>query len=359
MRALASFLVATTIVACRPSGTTASPAPTSASSAATVPSASASAAPTASTAPSTHDALGALPKPAGRRGAIRVVGYPKTVGTGMNDPADWVGFTTDGSEYGYCGNFGGRDPQMTKCETVLRDGSSKKRDSEKGDFYSAAAMKELSAWRTSAGLTHLSFKNGFELWMAKPLTGEWDFSDVTIGVNTIAGDGTTTSAVVKLGGSVDGEPAVYPVVLQAKPIGPGATFHTAWVNDLSLPPDGTEIGAIGGFLCAEWCDDFVLYRKGTGAFASLVYNDTGFRHHQKGEYARAAELFLRATFADPTAKLPPYNLACAWARLGDARAKDALAVAIERDPTARKRATTDADFAGVKTADWFVAATSP
>ena len=103
----------------------------------------------------------------------------------------------------------------------------------------------------------------------------------------------------------------------------------------------------------EWCDDFIVYRNGTAAFASLVYNDTGFRHHKKADYARAADLFLKATWADPKAKLPPYNLACAWARLNDDRAKDALAVAIERDPSAKARALTDADFASVKDTAWF------
>lgn len=358
MRLVTLVSVSILVAGCRPTGSTVAPSPSA--SAAAPPLASASAAPSASATPSAKSAMDALPKPPARaRGPLRVVGYPKTVGTGMNDPADWVGFTTDGAEYGYCGNFGGRDPQVTRCVTVLRDGTEKKRDSERGDFYSAAAMKELSTWRAASGLTHLSFKGGFDSWMAKPLAGDWDFSDVTIWVNPVAGDGAVISAVAKIGGAVDGEPPVYPVTLQAKAPGPGMTYHTTWVNDLSLSPDGSELGAIGGFLCAEWCDEFVLYRSRTGAFASLVYNDTGFRHHKKGEYARAAELFLEATFADVTAKLPPYNLACAWARLGDAKAKDALAVAIERDPTAKKRATTDADFAGVKTAPWFVALTTP
>lgn len=289
---------------------------------------------------------------------VKVVGYPRSVGTGMNDPARWVGFTSDGSEYGYCAELGGRDPQVTSCETIARDGTTKLRSSDdtKGNF-SPALMKELGAWRASSGLTKLRFDGDWSKWLAKPVKADWAYGDLTIWANPVGGDGVKINAVVKIGGSVDGEEPVYPVVLEQKPRGQGFTYHTAWVNDLSISPDGTEIGAVGGVFCMEWCDDFLVYRNGTGAFASLVYNDTGFRHHKKGEWARAADLFLKATWADPKAKLPPYNLACAWARLNDERTKDALAVAIERDPSAKARALTDADFESVKDSAWFRALT--
>lgn len=306
-------------------------------------------------APATPALLDKLPRPpAVAASPIKVVGYPKSVATGMNDPAAWVGFTNDGSEYGYCAELGARDPSSTTCETVLRDGSTKIRSSDDAKHdYSPALMKELSAWRTSSGLTKLRFDGYWETWLAKPIKADWRFGDVTIWANPVGGDGVKINAVVKIGGAVDGEAPVYPVILEPKARGTGLAYHTSWVNDLSISPDGTEIGAVGGFFCMEWCDDFVVYRNGTAAFASLVYNDTGFRHHKKAEWARAAELFLKATWADPKAKLPPYNLACAWARLNDERAKDALAVAIERDPSAKARAVTDADFASVKDAPWF------
>ena len=49
-----------------------------------------------------------------------------------------------------------------------------------------------------------------------------------------------------------------------------------------------------------------------------AFNDTGFRHHQKKDYQVSRELFLKATWANPTAPLPPYNLACAYALTNDA-----------------------------------------
>jgi hypothetical protein len=275
----------------------------------------------------------------------------------MNDPAEWVGFTSDGAEYGYCAELGGRDPQLTRCETLLRDGTSKSRSSDDAQGYSASAMKALTTWRSSSGLAALNFNVDRSKWFGKPLRGEWAFSDITIRAITVSGDGLQTSALVKLGGAVGGEAPVYPVVLAKKPTVPGITYHSSFINDISLSPDGAEIGVIGHYFCSEWCDEFVVYRNRTNAFAALVYNDTGFRHHKQGKYARAAELFLAATWADPKAKLPPYNLACAWARLGDVRAKDALAVALERDPSVKIRAPKDADFASVKDEEWFKNAT--
>jgi hypothetical protein len=290
-------------------------------------------------------------------GPVQIHGYPSPLSSGMNDPAAWVGFTSDGAEYGYCAELGGRDPQLTRCETVLRDGTTKIRSSDDAQGYSATAMKALTAWRSASGLVALNLAVDRSKWFGKPMTGAWAFTDITIWVTAVPGDGQKTNALVKLGGSVGGEAPVYPVVLAKPPSVPGVTYHSSFINDVSLAPDGSEIGAVGHFFCAEWCDEFVVYRKGANVFAALVYNDAGFRHHERGEYARAAELFLKATWADTKAKLPPYNLACAWAKLGDPRAKDALAVAIERDPSAKRRATKDADFAAVKDEAWFKLAT--
>lgn len=303
----------------------------------------------------TPSLLDALPKPVIHGSApVKTVGYPRSVMLGMNDPADVAGFTSDGSEYGYCATLGARDPPSTHCVTVLRDGTTKLRSSDdaKGN-YSKTLASAVDAWVKSSGIPVISPKTH----VANAVTGSWNYSDITIWVNPVSGDGATTRAVLQVGGAVDREAPVYPIALSVKPGTPQLMHHTVWANDLSLSPDGVELGIVGGFLCMEWCDDFVIHRDRVGAFASLVYNDTGFRHHKKGDYARAAELFLAATWADETAKLPPYNLACAWARLGDARAKDALAVAIQRDPSARRRAVTDDDFARVKSEAWFTALT--
>ena len=89
--------------------------------------------------------------------------------------------------------------------------------------------------------------------------------------------------------------------------------------------------------------------------AGHVFNDTGFRLHQKKDYAGSRDLFLKAAWADPRAPLPPYNLACAYALLGDeTNAEKALrlAIAVGGDKV-KARAKKDADFAKVLGAKWF------
>lgn len=322
-----------------------------ASLAPSAPSASAVAsAPVAAAAP----AIAKLPDPPPvARGAIKVVGYPTNVSTGMNDPAHLVGFTSDDSEYGYCMTLEAREPGLTKCETILRDGTTQKRSSDDAKGFSPASFRALSAWMKSSGMAHIKETPDMN-WPAPPLAGTWDYSDVTVHVSPIAGDGNTPGGgVLQVGGAVDGEAPVFPVRLTPTD---KLAYHTTIANDLALSSDGKELGIVAHFFCMEWCDDFRVARMTTASFASLVYNDTGFRHHKKGEYARAAELFLKAAAADPSAKLPAYNLACAWARISDPRVSDALAVAIARDPAAKERARKDEDFASVRDAAWFQAA---
>jgi hypothetical protein len=105
----------------------------------------------------------------------------------------------------------------------------------------------------------------------------------------------------------------------------------------------------------EWCTDVVITRVTHGKLASLVFNDSGFALHQKKDFARSRDLFLKATWADPKAPLPPYNLACAYALLKDeASAAKALKLAVSvGGPKVKARAMKDADFKGVLAAPWF------
>ena len=275
----------------------------------------------------------------------------------MNDPAHVVGFTKDSREFGYCSTFGGRDPQSTICELVDRDGKERTLgdDDAKGN-YVPKKHAEIVAWLKEAGIPELPRKeNGF---VAPKLEGQWDFArDVELDLVEHAQG--KKGAMVRLGGRVRREPAVYPVNLDMDPGGGGAApFHTSWVNGLVVSPDGRELGLVAGFFCMEWCDAFVVRRWTLPELASLVYNDTAMRHHTKGEYQASAALFVEALWANPTNPLAAYNLACAFARLGDERASAALAHAIRiGGDTVRARATQDADFASVRETPWFKART--
>ena len=63
----------------------------------------------------------ALP-PAVARGPIKVVGFPKSVFTGMNDPAKRAGFSADGADFGYCSDMNASDEPRITCVSIGRDG---------------------------------------------------------------------------------------------------------------------------------------------------------------------------------------------------------------------------------------------
>jgi Tetratricopeptide repeat len=179
-----------------------------------------------------------------------------------------VGFTRDGTAFGYCGFGGGIEPQVLTCE-----------------FLDAAG--------------HTTARPRF----------------------------------------------TYTFSVPAAPL----PFLTAWVNGLVLSPDSSEAGIVAGFLCMEWCDDFVVGRIPLRTLASRVFNDTGMRHHTKKEYAASARLFARAVQADPGNALAAYNLACALARLGDPDAERALEVAVRLGgDEVRARAAKDDDLRGLR-----------
>jgi hypothetical protein len=300
-----------------------------------------------------------LPEPAQIPvGAIRVKGYPENVRTGMNDPADWAGFTKDGNEFGFCATVGAKDPVTEICNTLDRKSKLVVRTNEnRAQEHDNKLAEDLKKWRTASGLVELKPTSPTE---QKPpaLSGNWAFTDIVIQVTTLGPaatkKGDMTPSVVKLGGAVADEAPVYPYTLGSNPK-PQTPPHTALLNYFALSPSGTELGAVGHFHACEYCDTFDIKRWSVGSFAAGIYNDTGFRHHGKKEYSKAAEYFLKAVFADPGGKLPAYNLACAYARMKDPHTQAALKLAIARGGQATKtRAPKDADFELVKTEPWFL-----
>jgi len=168
-----------------------------------------------------------------------------------------------------------------------------------------------------------------------------------------------SGGALRVGGQVGKEEAVYPVSLSAKSSLPDMPFSGDW-NAILASPSGTELAFLGHFFCMEWCNEMVITRLSHDRIASFIYNDTGFRHHKAKDYAGARDLFLKATWANPKAPLPPYNLACAYALLGDAPNAEkalrlALAVAGEK---IKARAKSDPDFKAVQNAKWFKDLTS-
>ena len=168
-------------------------------------------------------------------------------------------------------------------------------------------------------------------------------------------EGGAGNSVLRVGGSVGGEAPVFPIIVNVKGFPGAPPFGGQW-NGIVESPDKKELAFIGHFFCMEWCNEVAIARMPYGKIASLVFNDTAFRHHQKKDYAKSRDGFLRAAWADPRAPLPPYNLACAYALLGDeTNATKALKLAVAVGGEGVKaRAKKDSDFKSVLAAAWFV-----
>jgi hypothetical protein len=278
---------------------------------------------------------------------IKVRGYPHAIHQGMNDPASYVGWTKDGALFGWCGVQGGRPTFM--CELVDRDGKTTTKDDVAGDDLDPKKRRAILEWLRANGISEIGEKA-----LPPPLSGSWPapFVDITLDVSRIEAS-DNAPALVRLGGSVGDEPAVHPFVLTKNPV-PAAPPHYAVMNGMALSPDGKELGVVAHFHACEYCEAFDVMRIPLTMLAASIYNDTGFRAHQKGDFARSASLFAKAVAADPSHKLAQYNHACALAQLGDPKAKDALAAAIAKDASVKTRARTDKDFAKVRSEAWFV-----
>lgn len=288
-------------------------------------------------------------------GPIVVKGYPHDVANGMNEYADRVGFSADSALFVYAWETGGLGG--TVIEILARDGSKRTmRNDRSGDDPPDpkwdARQRDLEKFLDDEKIASITPPRG------PALVGTWKYTDITLDVVRIEASGGTPStgpthpAHVQVGGAVGSEKPVHPISLAANRV-PQAPPHWATLNAFVMSPDGEELGLLENTFACEYCIDFAVRRVGVGELASLVYNDTGYRHHRKKEWAEAAALFEKAVAADPTAKLAAYNLACAWARTGDPRTKEALAYAMSLDASVKERAQKDEDFAAVRGEPWF------
>lgn len=294
-------------------------------------------------------------------GPIAVHGYPHPIRNLMNDVADHVGFTSDGALFGYCAEGGGREERMVTCELLDAGGQPTKMSSDDdAGFFVPTKKRAIDAFIRDRGLPALGAPTKSEPMQPRPppFRGTWRFTDITLEVLRVEPSdaekrtGKHAPAVLRVGGAVGAEPPVFPITLSASPV-PQAPAHFAAMNGMTVSPDGAEVGMVGTFFSCEYCDWFAVKRMKLSTLAALIYNDAGYRAHVKKSYARAAELFAKAVDADPNAKLPAYNLACALAQLRSPKTSDALRFAITVDAAARARATKDQDFDSVRAESWF------
>lgn len=300
----------------------------------------------------------------GAPGPLVVKGYPTPLETGMKDYVTAIAWAKDGSRVVACGKMAPMPPakgapDLDSCyargPTGPIEGAMLDRNEKTDGTFVGPKMADMfRVLREGERHDPKVVPSKGEL-HPPPLATTWGFAkDVTVVVESMDRGGTLGGNVLRIGGSVGSEPPVFPVVVDVKGIPGGLPFGGQW-NAIVESPDRKELAFIGHFYCMEWCNEVAITRLTHGKLASLVFNDTAFRAHQKKDYAKSRDGFLRATWADPRAPLPPYNLACAYALLNDeANATKALklAIAVGGDGV-KARAKKDSDFKAVASAAWF------
>jgi hypothetical protein len=258
----------------------------------------------------------------------------------MMDHAERFGWTPDSKEFGYCwedGGLGGLHctfaPLAGKAEELI--------DFERGsgeiDPRKTAALQARIAKHAVTPARWLHARDLRIVWEAtKP-----------------AADAAPQAAFrpeLRVGARVRGATsAALPIRIRGKE--PYGTIHP---EAIALSPDGKRLAVLSHAYWGEFSDTFELRLFAVEDLASQAYNAAGLELHERGEHARAAELFHRAAYANPTSKLPMYNLACALARLDDPGARKALELAIARGgPEVRAKALRDPDFERVRRSPWF------
>jgi hypothetical protein len=267
----------------------------------------------------------------------------------MMDHAETFGWSRDGSNVGYCFNNGG--VEILFCELVSREGQH-----ERFDDGSTTTKGSVDPARRAANTARLA-----KIGLAVPPPPAWPYSDIELTWAVTPGRQEPlppVPGVLRVGGRIKGESPVFHVVLSDASLG---GYHDRIHPEMvSLSSDGEYLGVIAHAYAGEYSDSFPTAVVPIGELAAHVYNDTGLAHHRRGDFARAAELFKRAAFANTGFALGAYNLACADARLGAPETEAALALAISRGgDDVRKKAAADADFDGVRGTRWFEKAIQP
>lgn len=301
----------------------------------------------------------------GAAGPLVLQGYPSTLSRGNQDFATMVGYSQDGSEAIACGPMTPLGPAKGAelADTCFFTGPGGKTehllgvtdDNIGGYRVTDSFVKKLKALQGGKVITLQTRSQGAEL-QPPALVTSWPYAnDITLVVSKSPRSDEAGGNDLRIGGTLKGDKViVLPVGVRVEAPIAGAPYDGEW-NAIVPNPENTELAFMGHFRCMEWCNDMVIVRMTYGKIASLIFNERGFAHHKKKDFAASRDLFLKATWANPKAPLPPYNLACAYALLKDevnaAKAlKLALAVAGE---SVKARAKKDADFRDVLSAKWF------
>jgi hypothetical protein len=276
------------------------------------------------------------------------------VGPDMQDHAWAFGWTADSGAFAHCTIVSGED--CKHCTYTRPDGAreqlrSGKQCTEKG--VTMVTKKDLKQRLVDRGVAVRD--------------GEWAHGGaVLVTTREVMGapdsDGEAR-AILKVGAARrdgSGEADAYEEAACTRDKGQTSCFTVAHAEAILLSPDGATVAILGHMWEGEYSDTFSLGFIPAGRLAAAAYNQQGLAALARNDLPAAADAFLAAMHADPTAWKGPYNLACAHARAADPRARPALQAALDRAPDpVRKRAATDKDLDSVRTQPWFTAMLTP
>lgn len=294
----------------------------------------------------------------GKGGPIRPSqGFPIKGADDMQDHLWAAGWTADGAAFAYCTIVSGEDCKL--CTYInSSDGSSEKLLSGR-----ACAADKTETKVSSKALKARLVERGVEV-----RDGTWPYGgDLVVTAREVMGAADASGearAIFKLGaarrdGAAEGE--VYEADACTRDKSGGAEcFREAHAEVVAPSPDGTAIAVVGHMWAGEWSDTFVVKILPAGQLAAEVFNKQGLAALGRKDFKSAAEAFVATMYADTRAWKGPYNLACAYAGMGDPRAQAALQAAIDRGGEAvRKRAAGDKDLDAVRGQAWFTAMLTP
>lgn len=189
--------------------------------------------------------------------------------------------------------------------------------------------------------------------LPRTLSGPFPYDDIVFAVKS-GYDTTAGKATFALGARVAGEPAVYPFTMAFGPY----ELEPPVLATLDVSPDGKFLGFVAVSHGTRFVELGDMQVHETTALVGRLYNEAGFAAHRQARYGVSSTLFGKAAHVSDRDSLYAYNEACALARLGSAKAEEALGRAIRLG--GRKvavRARTDADFERVKSEPWFTTLT--
>ena len=253
-------------------------------------------------------------------------GIEPDTGTFMNH-VDRFGWSADGKSFAMCMQ---NESECAQC--VFVDETGKQDNAEICGPKSKAEARWKAGKYATGPLTWAAGADVTITWKQYEVADD-DGPDLVIGVRADGSDAIAEVSRMRMAQGADG---------------------VAFPELLVLDKSGSRLAAVGHGWMGEGSDEWQVRIFGTGWLAAEAYNAAGLKLLGDKKDADAAEMFAKATVADPGAWKGPYNAACAWARTKDANAEAALAEAVRRGGDAvRKKARKDTDFDGVRSEAWF------